>query len=175
MRTSVICRIEREIDEEKKELRILEHNIEKLRDGLIEKVPSKFSTRDVINAFFGALFLGLTFVLKGGQVAISMNMELIHVFSIIAVTLLILMAEIYFISYVRVKDRTKRHLSQFMTKRLLTLYGITLIVTIGLVYIFNLNTFPGIDNDPYNIAKMIIATSFPCAIGAAVPSLLKKY
>lgn len=175
MKTSIVCRIERELEEEKKELILLEENVEKLRESLVEKVPSPFSAKDIINSLFGAMIMGMTFVFKGGVLTVASNLEMLHVFLIIIVTLVILVAEIYFIAYSRVKDRSQRKFRQFMAKRLLSLYIITLFVTFSLIYILNINNHPILGNVPENILKMVVVTAFPCAVGAAVPSLLKKY
>ncbi|MFW5991496.1 MAG: DUF2391 family protein [Candidatus Nanoarchaeia archaeon] len=175
MRSKVICKIEREIEDEKKELELLESHVERIRETLLEKVPQKFSKRDVINAFFGSLILGLTFVLKGGIIETSLNLTPIHLTIIVIATLLILMSEIYLISYSRVKDRTARRAGQFIAKRLLTLYTITIITTVFLVYLLNLNNNPLVENSFGNVVRLVVINSFPCAIGAAVPSLLKKY
>jgi len=168
-------KLKKELEEEKKELELLEENICRIREGLIEKVPSRFSKRDVVNAFFGSLILGLTFILKGGMIEAARYLEEINMVLIIFATIFILILEIYFISYMRVKNRNARKASQFIAKRLLTLYTITLIVTFSLIYLLNLNNHPLIGNEFYYIIRLAIITSFPCAIGAAVPSLLKKY
>lgn len=175
MKSKSICRIEREIDEEKREIELLESNVERIKEGLVEKVPQRFSMRDVVNAFFGSLILGLTFVLKGGIIEAALNLTKTHLILLIFVTLLILMFEIYFIQYIRVKDRTRRKVGQFITKRLLTLYTITVLTTVFLIYLMNLNNHPLIGNTFDNVLRLVILNSFPCAIGAAVPSLLKKY
>ena len=175
MKSTTFCKLKKELDEEKKELELLEKNLNSIRESLLVKVPSKFSTRDIINAFFGSLILGLSFVLKGGIIEAAMNLQHLHLILLIVETIFILSLEIYFISYLRVKNRTARKMGQFITKRLFTLYSITMITTIALVYILNLNNHPLVGNDIHNIIKLVIMNSFPCAIGAAVPSLLKKY
>ena len=90
-------------------------------------------------------------------------------------TLLILMGETYFIGYRRVKDPKKRPLGQFMVKRVSTLYLVAILVTLYLVYIFGINNQELVGNDPLSIIKICFLISMPCAIGAAIPSLLKKY
>lgn len=175
LRAKAICKIEREIEEEKRELELLESSVEKIRETLLEKVPQKFSRRDIVNAIFGSMILGLTFVLKGGIITVALNLTEAHLFILIVATLLILMFEIYFISYCRVKDRTGRGMGQFITKRLFTLYSITLVTTLFLVYLLNLNNHPLVGNTFDNVLRLVILNSFPCAVGAAVPSLLKKY
>ncbi len=166
--------IEQEILEEKKEIEVIEKNISYMREKLLEKIPSRFSKRDVINAFFGSLILGLTFVLKGQTVGVAASLSSIQLIAIVAITLAILMAEIYFIGYSRVRNKSKRRFGQFMTKRLVALYGVTLFVSFGLIYTLNINNSNYV-NGFYDVIKIAVLMSFPCAVGAAVPSLLKQY
>ncbi|MFW6014174.1 MAG: DUF2391 family protein [Candidatus Nanoarchaeia archaeon] len=175
MKKTKFQKLKRELEDEKKELELLEENVCRIREGLIEKVPSRFSIKDVINAFFGSLIFGLTILLKGGLIETALKLEKVHLVIIILFTLIILCLEIYFISYMRVKNRKARKASPFILKRLVTLYSITLVVTFGLIYLLNLNQHPEVANTFENIARVAVLTSFPCAIGAAVPSLLKKY
>ncbi|MBN2458422.1 DUF2391 family protein [Candidatus Woesearchaeota archaeon] len=174
MDTKFEFRVERDLKKEEKEIELIEKNISRINDKLLDKVPSRFSIRDVINAVFGSLIMGITFTLKGGTIMTAVNLHPCNIVVIVAATLLVLIAEIYFISYTRVRDKSSRRLGQFLTKRLFSLYGITLSVSFMLVYLFNLqNNYLVITfND---VLKLVILVSFPCAIGAAVPSLLKKY
>lgn len=160
------------IEKEEKEIEEIEHDISYIRDKLIEKRPSTFSKRNVVNAFFGSLIIGMTFMFKGNLIRVIENLQIYHVFLIISSTLLILTAQIYFISYTRVKNKKKRPFRQFLFKRLTSLYLITWIVSIYLVYIFSINSFY---SSLFETFKMTIVLSMPCAIGAAVPSLLKQY
>ncbi len=175
MKTSLACKIKREIEEEKRELYILENHIERIKENLLERVPAKFSLRDIVDSVFGSIIIGMTFVMKGGVVNIALGLEVVHVVAIIIATCLILVAEIYFIAYSRVKNRYTRKVGQFLLKRLASLYIITILVTFSFVYILNLNNAEAIANQPWNVFRLVILNSFPCAIGAAVPSLLKKY
>jgi len=45
-------------------------------------------------------------------------------------------------------------------------------VSLYLVYIFGVNNIMA---SGLNVAKMIVVLSMPCAVGAAIPSLLKQY
>ena len=65
VKKSILGKIRRDIKKEKKDLDIIENDVKHLTERLIERRPDHFSKRDVINAFFGALFLGLTFMFKG--------------------------------------------------------------------------------------------------------------
>jgi uncharacterized membrane protein len=175
MNTSIIYRIEKDLAEEKKEICALERNLENIKEKLITKNPSKFSIKDVVNAFFGALLIGLTFAFKGGLVALATNIDYQHLVVMVFVTLFILVFQIYFISYARVPNKNERKFLSFMIKRLVVLYSVSMFVTIGLVFLLNLNNNPLVGNDPIIIRNLIIVISFPCAIGAAIPGLLKKY
>ncbi len=164
----------KDISREKKEIEFIEQQIRLIEEKLLDRVPDHFGTRDAVNAFFGALIIGITFILKGATVSTAVGLDLLHTELIIGATLAILFIEIYFIGYSRVKNKSQRKLGQFMTKRLLSLYAITVLISFMLVYLMNL------DHSPYvhsfmDVMKIVVVVAFPCSIGAAVPSLLKKY
>ena len=164
----------KEIEEEKKELECIEGEIHKIRERLLDRVPEHFSKRDIINAFFGSLTIGLTFILKGATVRTAVGLDLFHTELVIGATLFILFVEIYFIGYSRVKNKSQRHFGQFMTKRLVALYSITLLTAVGLVYLLNLNNSEYVTSF-MDVMKIVVVVAFPCAVGAAVPSLLRKF
>jgi len=174
MQKEVENRLVEDLREEKQEIECIEREIHSLRERLLDRVPEHFSQRDMINAFFGSLTIGITFILKGATVRTAVGLDLFHTELVIFATLCILFVEIYFIGYSRVKNKTQRKFGQFMTKRLFALYGITVITSISLVYLLNLN------NSEYvrsleDVMKIVVVVAFPCAIGAAVPSLLRKF
>ncbi len=152
----------------------IERDIEFLREKLLEKHPSHFSNRDIINTFFGSLIIGLTFIMKGAVVATAKQLSRQHLLLIVISTIAILTCEIYWIGYSRVsrRERKKRGFFQFWAKRITALYGIALIVSVYLVYIFGVNQFFITQQGVFNI---VILMSMPCAVGAAIPHLLKKY
>lgn len=160
------------LSKEEKEIKKIEHDIEILRLKLIERTPEHFSKKDLINEFFGALIIGLTFIFKGGLVRTVGVIGLDRIMMIVIITFVILIAEIYFIGYSRVKNRGKRRLGQFLTKRLFSLYLTSIIVATMLVYLFGINILAG---STYEALKVVIVLTMPCAVGAAIPSLLKKY
>jgi len=174
MKKEVETEILTDLRTEKEELEGIESEIFRLRERLLDRVPEHFSTRDIINAFFGSLIIGLTFILKGATVRIAVGLDLTRVLLLIALTLFILMTEIYFIGYSRVKDKSHRKMGQFMTKRLVALYFITVITSFLLVYLLNLNNSPDL-HDFNDVMKLVAVVAFPCAVGAAVPNLLQKY
>lgn len=147
-------------------------DIKTMREELLEKRPSHFSKKDVVNAFFASLLVGLTFVFKGSLVERVIRLSASHIFLIFISTILILTAQIYFISYKRVKEKEKRRFCQFWLKRLSTFYLISIIVSFYLSYMFGINNFL---QDNTEIFKLVVTLSMPCAIGAAIPNLLKQY
>jgi len=155
-----------------KEVKHIEKQIDNLYEKLYEKVPSHFHYRDIINAFVGSLVLGLTFVFKGSLIQISLTLTKAHLAFIVLVTAVILTFQIYFVGYSRVKYKHRRKFGQFWAKRFFTLYFIAILVSLSLVYLFNMDSLAG---SLYGVFKIVIAVSMPCAIGAAIPSLLKQY
>jgi uncharacterized membrane protein len=174
MDNNVENRIFCDLEVEKKEIETIECQISDIKEKLLDRVPEHFSRRDIINAVFGSLILGTTFILKGGTVSTAVGLTTIHVGVITFVTFIVLFCEIYFIGYSRVKNKNQRRFGQFMTKRLFTLYFIAVAMSFALVYLLNLNHNPLVHNFR-EVMQVVILMAFPCAIGAAVPSLLKKY
>jgi len=160
------------VSKERKEIAEIYKKIAHLEEKLLEKRPSHFRKRDVINAFFGSLLFGLTFMFKGLLFDISLKLSITHLFFIILSTVVLLSVEIYYIAYSRVPDKEQRRFGQFWIKRITTIYGIAILSSLFLVYLYGINNIVGTSA---NIWKVVIAVSLPCAVGAAVPSLLKKY
>lgn len=154
-----------------KENEILE-KIDKLEEKLLQKRPSHFRKRDVINSFFGSVLFGLTFMFKGRLFDMSLKLSNFHMGLIMLSTIILLTIEIYYIAYSRVPDKAQRKFGQFWLKRITTIYGIAIITSFFLVYLYGIDLIVGSFADVF---KIVISVSFPCAIGAAVPSLLKKY
>jgi len=148
------------------------NDVKILRERLVEKVPSHFTMRQIIVAFFGALFFGFTFVLKGLLLDVGLRLDAVQITVITLATWIILTAEIYFVGYHRVPDKNKRHFGQFWAKRFITYYLIAIFVSFLLLSVYGLTAIAG---SPENMAKLVIAVSFPAAIGAAASDLLGKY
>lgn len=145
-------------------------DVKELKEGLLEKRPERFSFRDVIRAFFGALVIGVLFVFKGGLLEIVEKIDWTHTAVIIIATLLLLAAEIYFIGYIRVREEKGRNAFEFIMKRLPTVYIVSFLVSLFLTYLFGVNLlFSG------HVLKLVFVITFPCSIGAAVADLLKQY
>ena len=156
---------EQEIQELKRDIKIIKHRV-------VEKIPEHFSKQDAVNAFFGALFLGLTFLFKGLLLEVGVNLTWDNIIVIVTSTLFILSTQIYFIGYKRVYNPDERPFGQFLFKRLLTVYGIALTVSFYLLYIFG---FLALVGSFANLIKLTLIISMPCSIGAAIGELLKKY
>jgi uncharacterized membrane protein len=174
MQATTERRILTDLEEEKKEIETIEYQVAMIRERLLDRVPEHFSRRDIMNAVFGALTLGITFILKGAMVSTAVGLATVHMELITFVTFLVLFGEIYFIGYSRVKNKSQRRFGQFMTKRLFTLYFISVAMSFALVYLLNINHSPYVHSFQ-DVMRVVVLMAFPCAIGAAVPSLLKKY
>jgi len=158
----------------KEEIDEIKEDVEKIEKTLLDRSPRHFSTRDIVNAFFGALIIGLTFILKGAAVSTAINLKTIHIIFIILSTILILSAETYFIAWTKVKNKKQRGLGQFLLKRVTTMFVVAFVVSVYLVYVFGVNNQQFIANNPLNVLKMVILIGMPCAVGAAIPGLLVK-
>jgi len=163
--------IEKEIRVEKKCIEDMEVIVNKLKEKIVDKTPSHFSMKVVFNALFGSLLFGLTFILKGALIQTALRLENIHVFLIISSSILIIIGEIYFLGYSRIKDRKERRPGQFIIKRFLTLFLVSIGVAFFLVYIFGINKQV---ESFYNVLKVVVMTMMPCAVGAGFSSLFKE-
>ncbi|MBN1645444.1 DUF2391 family protein [Candidatus Woesearchaeota archaeon] len=156
--------LEVEIDEIKRDIKSIKHEV-------VEHLPPHFSVVEMLKAGFGAMFIGLTFMFKDLLIEVGLNLPVYNVFLIVASTILILSAEIYYIGYAKVKNKRERPFAQFYFKRLLTLYGISFIVSFYLCYIFGFlplaQTFTGFLN-------LVLVLTMPCSLGAAVSFMFKK-
>jgi len=160
------------ISKEEKEIRKIESDMELMRLKLIERVPDHFNKKDLAYEFFGAILIGLTFIFKGALIKTVGVLDVTRIMLILVFTFLILIAQIYFIGYVRVRHKERRHFGQFLTKRLLSLYFTSLVVSFIMVYLFGANILAG---STYESFKLVIVLTVPCAIGAAIPSILRQY
>ena len=159
------------LDEEEKTLLEIKSVISNLKEKVIDKTPHKFSKKDIINSIFGSLTVGLTFVFKGAILRTVKTLNIIHIEFIILATFAILIAEIYFVAYSRVKEKSQRNFGEFMTKRLFTLYFVSILSSFFLIYIFNIDAqFANFKE----LMKLVIALSMACSVGAAIPSVLKR-
>ena len=135
--------------------------------------PKHFSREDILYSFFGALFLGFTFMSKLLYFDLVNVMTANHTIVIFVVTLLLVSFEIYYLGYRRVphSERMKRTIGEFLTKRLLTVTIVSLITSAFLVYIYGVNILLGSNE---NTLKAIIAIFMPCCLGATFSDLFRK-
>jgi len=143
-----------------------------LRERLVEKVPGHFGMSHIIAAFLGSLFFGFAFVLKGLLFQVGLLLTESDLILITLATWIILTLEIYFVGYRRVPDKFKRPFGQFWFKRMVSYYGIALFTSFMLLTLYGI---PHIAVTQFNLLKLIVAVSFPAAIGAAAADLLSKY
>jgi uncharacterized membrane protein len=141
-----------------------------IKEEIVEKIPAHFSVKHIVSAFMGALLMGLTFVFKGLLLQVAAVLNRSHMLAIIVSTIVLLTAEIYFVGYQRVKNKEKRPFFQFWFKRVITYYAIAMLVAFLVVYIYGVNIIAGA-----NTMKVVIAVALPCAVGASLADLLKKY
>lgn len=164
-----------EVEEELENVKEIKKNLSALRVRLLEKRPEPFSVIDILYALFASLVIGLGFVFKGALIKYAVDLTTFHINFIVLITILLLTAEAYFLGYRRVSNKAERKMGQFLFKRVATLFILSLLVSIFLVYTYGINYQPLINNDAINVLKVVIALTMPCATGAAIPSLLKKY
>jgi uncharacterized membrane protein len=156
----------------KRELEEIKLEVDKIEQEMIEKTPEHFSKQDFLRSFFGALFFGFSFLFSGAALVISEKIPFEHLVMVIFSTLFILTCEIYFIGYSRVKDKEQRKFGQFWVKRLVAFYGIAIVVSFYLSYIYGFLYLVG---SFYSLIKLVFIVAMPCAIGAAITDLLRKY
>lgn len=154
------------------DIETIKHDIKEIKRQVIEKVPDHFNKQDIVRAFFGALVIGLTFLFKGLLIEIGLKIPWSNAIIVVTSTLFILSTQIYFIGYKRIKNPEERPFGQFLIKRLTAIFGIAIIVSFYLLYIFGFIVLVGTFA---NMIKLTLLLSMPCAIGAAVGDLLKKY
>ncbi|MBW3023143.1 DUF2391 family protein [Candidatus Woesearchaeota archaeon] len=151
----------------------IEEDVKTLKERLLEPKPERFSARDIVRAFFGALFIGVTFVFSGRLMEVVQNMHTMQMFLVIIATIIILIAEIYFIGWSRLKRLKEpgRNVFEFTFKRVVVAYVVSLIVALFYMYVL------GLDNmlSSIEIAKFVFVFAMPCSVGAAVADLLRKY
>jgi uncharacterized membrane protein len=143
-----------------------------LKERLVERVPGHFGMSHIMTSFFGALFFGFTFVLKGLLLQVGLALSSFHLMLITITTWALLSAEIYFVGYRRVPNKDRRPFGQFWAKRIIAYYLISLFVSFLLLFVYGITTMVP---EPYLVFKLVVAVSFPAAVGAAVADLLGKY
>ena len=163
--------IKRELDVVKFETDLIKNDVERIKDKLIDHTPEHFSRQDFIRASIGALFLGFSVLFSGNLINLVTKLPTPHLYIIVLGTLLILTLEIYIIGYSRITDKISRRFGQFWMKRVAAFYITALAIAIVLSFTFGVQYL--ISEDKF--VSLIIVLSSPCAIGASLGDLLKKY
>jgi len=167
-----IEQIKRELDVVKFETDLIKDDVQRMRDKLIDHTPEHFSKQDFVRASIGALFLGFSVLFSKNIIDLAMQIPVQQLFVIIFGTILILTLEIYIIGYSRVTDKVTRKFGQFWMKRVAAFYMTAIIITLALAYTFGLQyLMPSTGH----FINFIVILSAPCAIGASLGDLLKKY
>lgn len=155
-----------------KQIDQIAQDVRVIRERMVEKTPGHFDMRHVMTAFFGSLFFGFTFVLKGLLFEVGLALTTADLILMTAATWAILTAEIYFVGYTRVQNQRKRPFGQFWAKRFFTYYFIAIFTSFLLLSVYGTSKFVA---SPYQMFQLVVAISFPTSIGAAVSDLLGKY
>jgi len=167
-----LTRLEREIEELKVEDDAIKKDIDTIRRELVDKTPEHFSQKDVLRSFMGSLFLAFSVAFSSNVLNAARNVPDTHLKLVVLFTIIILTAEIYFIGYQRVEDKTRRKFGQFWIKRLLAFYVVALVVSVVITYIFGLIYLV---DSPEHYYRMVLLISGPASIGASISDLLKRY
>ena len=133
-----------------------------------------FSSKDILISCYGAFFIAIGFIFKGNVLLISEKIDTVHMILIVLATLIILIAEIFFMGYSRVANKKERPFAQFLVKRVTTIYLVSLLVCIVIVLLYNIDGIVANGNH-WHIIKIIVCVSFPASIGAAATDLIKKF
>ncbi|MGV8086587.1 MAG: DUF2391 family protein [Candidatus Woesearchaeota archaeon] len=163
--------IKRELDVVKFETDLIKNDVERIKDKLIDHTPEHFSNQDFIRASIGALFLGFSVLFSANLISLATKIPTPHLYIIVIGTLLILTLEIYIIGYSRVSDKFSRGFGQFWIKRLMAFYITAVAIAVILSFTFGVHYLIGAED----FISLIIILSAPCAIGASLGDLLKKY
>lgn len=151
----------------------LEQDMKILKEQLLERKPERFSAKDIVRSFFGALLIGVTFVFSGRLFDVVKQIDNFNLLMIIISTIIILIAETYFIGWSRIRKLKEpgRNVFEFTLKRLVVFYVVSILVAVFYSYILGYNK---ILSSPEMI-RVVFLVAMPCSIGAAVADLLKKY
>jgi uncharacterized membrane protein len=137
------------------------------------KEPKHFSQEDIFYAFLGALFVGLPFVFRSLVIDIAKTISMQHVVALVITAAILITIEIYYFGYKRIPDRERpqRTFAEFWAKRFITVYVVSLLTSLFLIYLYGLNYLLG---DSFTILKAVVAISLPCSLAAALTDLFRK-
>jgi len=167
-----IEQVKRELDVIRFETDLIKNDVERVKDKLIDHTPEHFSRQDFIRASIGALFLGFSVLFSSNLESLATRIPKYYLIYIVLATVLILTLEIYIIGYSRVTDKVTRKFGQFWMKRIMLFYLTAIIIAGALAFTFGLQYMLPDKGEFFNL---IIIVSSPCAIGASLGDLLKKY
>mgnify|MGYP005843679501 CR=1 FL=1 len=142
-----------------------------IREKLLERKPERFSSQDIVRAFFGALLIGITFVFAPGLVQVARALSWAQLAVVIVMTWLLLFIEIYFVGWSRVRGERGRALGEFTLKRLPTFYLVALMVSVFYTFLFGFQNWLA----ELELLKMLFVMAMPCSFGAAIADLLRTY
>jgi len=148
-------------------------DVEVLKERLLLRRPDRFSARDIAHAFFGALFIAATFVFTSKIFDIVKQMETYQLVVLVLATIAILVAEIYFVGWSRLKNLKEpgRNFFEFTFKRLVVAYAVSIFVAGFYFFVLGFNR----ELVGMQVVNFIFLVAMPCSIGAAVADLLRKY
>jgi uncharacterized membrane protein len=164
--------IDKELMDQKNEIDDINYKLTRLTETILDKYPKHFGIRNVIDSLFAALLVGLTFILKGATVRTALNLKLFNVISILIFTLIIILLQVYFVSYSRVRSREERPVVPFIAKRMISIVLVSIFVSLLLIYLLGINNEVGSFD---GIMKVTLLLSSITAIGSAIPGLMIKY
>ncbi len=152
-------------------MRKLHEEIKEIKELLTDAYPPEhFSAKDVMTALLAAIIVGSSFFFNTLLVSTSIQLTFNHVVVLVLVTALVLTAEIYFVGYERVPNKSRRRFGQFWAKRFFTFYGISLAVAFSLAYLYGFTASLASSEE---VLRVIIAVSFPCTVAIGLADLVK--
>ena len=157
---------------QKNEIDDINYKIDNLKTALLDRYPKHFSLRNIVDSFFAALIVGLTFVLKGATVDVAVALETINIVLIMIFTITIIVLQIHFVSYSRVQHKEERRALPFIAKRMISILIVSFVVAAGLVYML---AIPKQLANFSSVCNVIMLLTSICAIGSAIPGLMLKY
>ena len=148
-------------------------DVQLLKERLLEQRPDRFSARDIARSFFGALFIAATFVFTSKIFDIVKQMQQYQLIVLITATIIILVAEIYFIGWSRLKKLREpgRNVFELTIKRVIVAYAVSIAVAVFYLYVLGFSRALS----SHEMVNFIFLVAMPCSIGAAVADLLRKY
>lgn len=164
--------MDRELLNQRNEIDDINYKITRLKESILDRYPKHFGIRNIVDSFFAALLVGLTFVLKGATVRTAINLQYVNVVAISVFTFAIVIMQVYFVSYSRVKSREERPVFPFMAKRIVAIVLVSFGVSITLIFLLGINNEVGTME---SVCKVILLLSSICAMGSAIPGLMIKY